>query len=130
MRILSSNFLRLPLGNFRNISNTVIYQKPNYEIKIIKKNGAHVRSVPITNNSNNKVDKNSETSKIVDRSPEYRENEMKIQMLSKHLHEQVFGNSRVNTIDNNQIKRFYFDTKCPLFKRINLFEICFFQIPQ
>lgn len=96
----------------------MIYRKRKYERKIIKANKAHVRSVPVSNTSKNiapeiqfknEVDKNSETSEIVDRSPEYRENEMKIQMLSKHLHEQVFGDSKVNTIDNTQIKRFYFD---------------------
>lgn len=117
MRILSSNFLRLPLGHFRHKSFTVMYQKPKYERKTIKVNKAHVRSVPVTNNNEhiskgiqlkNEADNNSKTSEIVNGSPDYRENEMKIQMLSKHLHEQIFSSIKSNNIDNKQIKRFDF----------------------
>lgn len=115
MRILSSNFLRLPLGSFRHKSYTVIYQKTKYERKTIRANKAHVRFVPVTNNNEhiskgiqpkNEADINSKTNEIVNQSPDYRENEMKIQMLSKHLHEQIFSSSKSNDIDNKQIKRF------------------------
>lgn len=115
MRIFSLKFLRLPLGSYRFKSNTVIYQKPKHKIKIIKVNRAHVRSVPVTNNNEhisngiqpkNETDINPKAIETVNQSPDYRENEMKIQMLSKNLHEQIFGNSKVKTIDNDQIKRF------------------------
>lgn len=119
MRILPSNFLRLPLNGLRYKSNCVIYDKnlifrrPTFERKIIKVR--KTRPAPVTNAEEHisqrlqpkiKVEKNA--SETVNRSPDYRENEMKIQMLSKHLHEQVFGNSKLNTIDNDQIKRFDF----------------------
>lgn len=115
MKILLSNFLRSPLGSFRYKSNIVIFRKPKYERKIIKRNKAHVRSVPVTN-TNEYISKkskiepnnNSKTSENVNLSPEYRENEMKIQMLPKHLHGQVFGTCKSNDIDRDQIKRFDF----------------------
>lgn len=102
MRIVSLDFLRLPLGGFRYKSNSVIFQKSKYKRKIVKVNKADVRSVPVTNTN----DKNSKTSETVNRSPDYRENEMKIQMLSKHLHEQIFRSSKSNEIDKKQIERF------------------------
>lgn len=115
MRIFLSNFS--PVKGFRFKYKTVKIQRPKYHIKIIKINKTNDNCVKVNDHSKKisqrihptfTVDNDREISESVNQSTDYRVNEMKVQMLSKNLHEQIFGNSKMNTIDRGQIKRFAF----------------------
>lgn len=113
MGILSKFFIKLPVKNYRFKSTLKILRKTSNGWKVIETKKTHDLpalengQTPKTNNdTNNKNDEINDVRETETKSPEYRENEMKIQMLSKHLHEQIFGSSQIKTADQNIVKKY------------------------
>lgn len=95
------------------ITRTLLAAKAykQYKLKVFKNksnNGREVsQDVAFTNTTNGTlaVDEPSIEIEKSDYGPNYRENEMKIQMLSKPLYEQIFKNSRKEPADKATVER-------------------------
>lgn len=115
MKFLTINSIKSPVKYFRNRSTVKIFQYAKKDFVKIKKETVEKVAPAVHNTSQRKITKKDEASVesgILDETKplNYRENEMKIQMLSKHLHDQIFGNSATKSIDQNVIKRFEYLT--------------------
>lgn len=120
MRVLTSNLLASVKGKFQSKSNLKIYRKTENGWKVIK----NVKKAVVFNaiqsqekheevreqHGQEEVAKDeikASNDEIEDRKQaNYRQNEMKIQMLSQSLYEQVFKNSTKNEIEERKIRRF------------------------
>lgn len=120
MRVLTSNLLASVKGNFRK-TNYKIYRKTENGWKVIDSvKKADVFKVSQSQEKHEEVREqhgqedivkdeiNTTCDEIDQRQPNYRQNEMKIQMLSQPLYEQIFKNSTKNEIDERKIRRFFF----------------------
>lgn len=119
MRILSTNLLASVKQNFRKKTTYKIYRKTDTGWKIIdnvqkadainaiqgRKHNDEVHEQRRQNGANHDEIKSSNGDSDQGR-PNYRQNEMKIQMLSQPLYEQIFKNTTQNQIDERKIRRF------------------------
>ena len=114
MRVLSNNLLASVKGKFRAKTNYKIYRKTENGWKTIDnvKKADVFRAIQSQEEyveiheqrAQEIVNDEIKTSNDVE--PNYRQNEMKIQMLSQPLYEQIFKNSIKNEIDERKIRRF------------------------
>lgn len=120
MRVLTSNLLASVKGKFQSKSNLKIYRKTENGWKVIK----NVKKAVVFNaiqsqekheevreqHGQEEVAKDeikASNDEIEDQKQQnYRQNEMKIQMLSQSLYEQVFKNSTKHEIEERKIRRF------------------------
>lgn len=134
MRIFRTFLLKSPVKSYRYKSTLKIFRKSKDGLFVEKKK-SHARAVPAIDRTSQK--KSTKTNDVNDENnvvapptepkpPNYRENEMKIQMLSKHLHDQIFGTSQTNSIEESVIKRYF----CELFIFARLIFKINFQISQ
>lgn len=118
MRVLSNNLLASIKENFRRKSNYKIYRKTENGWKIID----NVKKADVLKAIQNqekheevheqrgpeipKDEIKTSNVEIDQKQPNYRQNEMKIQMLSKPLYEQIFKNRTKDKLDGQKIARF------------------------
>lgn len=119
MRILSNNLLASVKQNLRKKSNYKIYRKTENGWKLIDNvEKADVLKTIQSQENHDEVHKQcgrdgsaqdeikSANDEIDQGRPNYRQNEMKIQMLSQSLYEQIFKNNTKQQIDEQKIRRF------------------------
>lgn len=106
--------------NFRRKTNYKIYRKTENGWKVID----NVKKADVFKaiHSQEKYEEVHEqrgqelasNDEIDQKQPKYRQNEMKIQMLSQPLYEQIFKNSTKQKLDERKIKRFFISIKLQL----------------
>lgn len=120
MRVLSNNLLASIKENFRRKTNYKIYRKTENGWKVIdnvkkadvfKAIQSQEKYEEVHEQRGQELASNDE---IDQKQPNYRQNEMKIQMLSQPLYEQIFKNSSKQKLDERKIKRFFISIKLQL----------------
>lgn len=118
MRVLSDNLLAAVKRNFRGKSNYKIYRKSangwkiidNVDkadvLKVMQGRERHDAQEQCKQQHNTEEEIKSANDEIDQGPANYRQNEMKIQMLSQSLYDQIFKNSTRNRIDEQKIRRF------------------------
>lgn len=134
MRILSNNLLASVKQNFRRKTNYKIYRKTENGWKVIDNvKKADVFEAIQSQEKHEEVHEqrgqetviNASNDEIDQKQPNYRQNEMKIQMLSQPLFEQIFKNSTKNKLDEQKIKRYLNSIATHFRMWINLFFAVF-----
>lgn len=120
MRVLASNLLASVKGKYRSKTNYKIYRKTENGWKVINNvEKADVVKVIQSQEKHEDVREQHGQEEIVkdeikasndefgnQEQPNYRQNEMKIQMLSQPLYQQIFKDSTKNDIDRRKVQRF------------------------
>lgn len=119
MRVLSNNLLASVKQTLQRKSNYKIYRETENGWKVIDNvKKANVLKAMQSQENHDEVHEQlgqdgsaqdeikSSNDEIEQARPNYRQNEMKIQMLSQSLYEQIFKNNTKQQIDEQKIKRF------------------------
>lgn len=94
------------LRNYQRKSVVKIYRKTENGWKVLDnaKKEEKIKSTSVHNQTKNE-EINAKDDEIPNERPKCRENEMRIQMLSQSLYDQIFRNNKKNTPDEETIKR-------------------------
>lgn len=101
--IIYSNSIR----NYQRKSVVKIYRKTCNGWKVLDnaKKEEISRPTTVVHNQKQHDETNAKEDKILEERPKFRENEMKIQMLSKPLYNQIFKNNKKNVPNEETINR-------------------------
>lgn len=103
----ASLFYSTPVRNYQKKSVYKIYRKTEkgWKVEDVKKEDFKKATTNHNHNQTQPKQNNEQNDETPSEGPQYRQNEMKIQMLSKSLYDQIFRNNKKNATKDESIKK-------------------------